>query len=244
VPTTAGSIPGDSAVALSFDTKFLPKLEAVTKSVEGEAGEEGFKAISNLKGLTIAFRNNDGGSPVPDIFIGLEANNRDDLSKIVEAALGQGMAASGAPGMQWQSKDLDGTPVRYFTTLIGVGVYLASPKGTNTLLAASSERAMKDFLAASANGANSLQNTLKGPMKDRFAAAKLASTYVNFVQLANVIDSVKSSLAMLTGGANEIDKTIDTNSLRTWGTHVGSMAFTDGTLKIEATFDAAAPAGK
>jgi hypothetical protein len=240
LPTT-GKLPSDVAFALSLDTKFLSKIEPLLKDLQSEpAAAEGIKVIKSIQGATIALRNNDAGSPFPDLFISIDATNRDELGKILETTVGQAMASTGGMAAPWQTKDISGASTRFFATPLGVGAYVASPKDSPTLLIASSERAVKDALSAAAGSTPSLGSTLQSGLKDRLTAGKLGLFYLNFTQVANVVDSVKSSLAMFTGGASPLDQQFDSNKIRSWGTSVTAFGFSDGVLKVESSMEAAA----
>lgn len=233
-PAAASKLPSDVAFALSLDTKFVSKLEPLLKDLQDNpASAEGFKVLKNLLGATLAIRNNDAGSPFPDLFFALEASNRDELGKVLETVVGQAMASSGAPTAPWQSKDVSGAPTRYFSTPLGVGMYVAAPKDSTTLFVASSERAIKDAIAASATGGQALGGTLSPGLKERLDIGKLGMVYLNFTQVANLVDSVKGSLAMFVPNSAEMDQYLDSNKLRTWGSSLTAFGYADGVLKLE-----------
>jgi hypothetical protein len=125
------------------------------------------------------------------------------------------------------SKDIAGSPTRYFTTLLGVGLFISKPAGSNSVLVTSSERAVKDILNVS-SGAPKLQPA-------SVSANKTGSLYLNFTEVANVLDSVKSSLAMFTGGASDIDKTLDSAKFRKMGVSSSTLGYQDGVFVIEST---------
>lgn len=233
-PAAASKLPSDVAFALSLDTKFVSKLEPLLKDLQDNpASAEGFKVLKNLLGATLAIRNNDAGSPFPDVFFALEASNRDELGKVLETVVGQAMASSGAPTAPWQTKEIAGANTRYFATPLGVGMYVAAPKDSTTLLVASSERAVKDAISAAGSGGQALGATLSDGLKQRLDIGKLGMVYLNFTQVANLVDSVKGSLAMFVPNSNEMDQYLDSNKLRTWGSNLTAFGYTDGVLKLE-----------
>jgi hypothetical protein len=244
-PAAASKLPSDVALAIALDTKFVNKLEPLLKDVQDNpAIAEGFKVLKNLNGLTLGLRNNDGGSPFPDLFLALESSNREDLGKVLETMVGQAMASSGAPAMPWQTKDISGAPTRFFATPFGVGMYVASPKDSSTLLVASSERAVKDSIAAGASGStSSLAAGLSQGFKDRAAAGKLGMVFLNFNQVGNLVEGVKSNLAMFMAGNEELEKMIDANKIRSWGSTITGFGFADGVLRFESAVEAP-PTGK
>jgi hypothetical protein len=233
-PAAASKLPSDVAFALSLDTKFVSKLEPLLKDLQDNpASAEGFKVLKNLLGATLAVRNNDGGSPFPDLFFALEASNREELGKVLETVVGQAMASSGAPTAPWQSKEIAGATTRYFSTPLGIGMYVATPKDSTTLLVASSERAVKDAIAAAGSGGQALGSTLSEGLKQRLSLGKLGMVYLNFAQVANLVDSVKGSLAMFIPNSNEMDQYLDSNKLRTWGSNLTAFGYSDGVLRLE-----------
>jgi hypothetical protein len=226
LPTSAKSFPADMALALALDTKSIAKLEPLLKNLEQTGVVPALPQIKALKGLTMGVRNNDGGSPIPELVFALESDNRDELATILESALSEGLKSTGQEAM-WMSKDIAGSPTRYFTTLLGVGLFISKPASSNTLILTSSERAVKDLLGSS--------SSVPKLQLSSVSENKTGSLYLNFSELANVMDSVKSSLAMFTGGASDIDKALDSSKLRGMGVSSSTLGYQDGVFVIEST---------
>jgi hypothetical protein len=225
LPSTAKGMPKDMAVALALDTKALGKLDPILDTLKGSAGAEQIEQLKTLQGFTLGVRNNDGGSPIPEILLTFQSKNRDGLAKSLEGALGAAMQASGQQAM-WMTKDISGTPTRYFTTLLGVGLFIGKPANSDTVILASSERAVKDTVAVSSGSAPAI-NALAADSK------KNGALYLNFSELANVVDSAKSSLAMFTGGSDDVNKSFDSEKLRKMGVSASSFGYKNGVLVVE-----------
>jgi hypothetical protein len=224
-PNIGSVVPKDVAFAIALDTRSLPKLAPLVQEVQGgEPLPADMDTVKNVQGATIALRKNDAGSPFPDLFISVVAENRETLTQMIEGAVGMGLAATGAgPEALWQSKDIAGTSTRFMTTPLGVGLFVASPKNSKSVLLATSERALKDLVSAAAAPAATSPDLLK--------------TFISFSALADLLDGVKDSLAMFGGAATaDLEKNVDTKAMRTWGSNVGSVGFNNGTLKIESAF--------
>ncbi len=226
LPPSAQNLPSDMALALSVDTKSIAKLEPLLKELEQNGAAAVLPLLKTLKGLTLGLRNSDSGSPIPEIVVALESEKRDELASTLESSLGEGMKLAGQEAM-WMSKDVAGSSTRYFTTLLGVGLFISKPPSSNTVLVTSSERAVKDLLAA---GTPKLQGATAG-------GSKAGSLYLNFSEVANVMDSVKSSLAMFTGGGSDMDKVLDSSKFRTMGVSASTLGYQDGVFVIESTLE-------
>ncbi len=226
LPSSAQNLPADMALALALDTKSLAKLEPLLKQFEQSGAAAALPQIQNLKGLTLGLRNSDSGSPIPEIVLAFESEKRDELAATLESSLGEGMKMTGQEAM-WMSKDVAGSSTRYFTTLLGVGLFISKPANSNTVLVTSSERAVKDILTS---GAPKLQ----GPTA---SGNKAGSLYLNFTEVANVMDSVKSSLAMFTGGSSDMDKAFDSARFRNMGVSASTLGYQDGLFVIESTLE-------
>jgi hypothetical protein len=226
LPSSAQNLPADMALALALDTKSLAKLEPLLKQFEQSGAAAVLPQIKTLKGLTVGLRNSDSGSPIPEIVLAFESEKRDELAATLESSLGEGMKLTGQEAM-WMSKDVAGSSTRYFTTLLGVGLFISKPANSNTVLVTSSERAVKDILTS---GGPKLQ----GPTA---SGNKAGSLYLNFTEVANVMDSVKSSLAMFTGGASDMDKAFDSARFRNMGVSASTLGYQNGVFVIESTLE-------
>jgi|GEM_PF-1551488 len=233
LPAAAKDLPADMALALALDTRSIAKVESLLKDLENGGAVPALPQIKALKGLTLGIRNNDAGSPIPELVVALESEKRDELAATLEELFGAGLKSAGQEAT-WMSKDIAGSSTRYFTTLLGVGLFISKPSGSNSVLVTSSERAVKDMLNVS-SGAPKLQPATTN-------ANKTGSLYLNFTEVANVLDSVKSSLAMFTGGASDIDKALDSAKFRKMGVSSSTLGYQDGVFVIESTL--VKPAGK
>jgi len=108
------------------------------------------------------------------------------------------------------------------------------------VLLGTSEKAITDLLAASSDASKGFTSALSAGLQARVPKSGLGLLYVNFPQVANVMDSVKGSLGMLTGGdSSEIDKTFNSAKVRTMGVTLGDVSYIDGVFKLQSAFDVA-----
>jgi len=227
LPSSASAIPADTAFALTVDTKGIDRLGPLLDPLAQAGGAEALNQLKMLQGLTIGLRNSDAGSPIPELLLTFDSKDRDALAKSLEETLAAGMAAGGQR-TSWQSKDIAGTPARYFTTLLGVGVFIGKPAQGNSIVVATSERAIKDVVGSRSGTAQALKALASNN-------ASNGAAYINFSELANVLDSAKSSLAMFTGGSSEIDKALNTEKIRKLGSTFGSIGYSNGILRFDSS---------
>jgi hypothetical protein len=232
-------VPTDAALSVSLDTRFLGKLEQMIKSIEESAPADVTDHIKKLQSVTVGLRNNSAGSPLPDLFLVLESSGREQLSGFLESSLGMAMSLSGQ-NASWQTKDIEGTNVKFFTTLIGAGVYMSSPSNSKALVIGSSETVLKDLLAAQSGKSTSATASMPDPLKNQITTANVASFYLNFKKVADVLDSVKNTLAMFTGGNSELNDLLESADIRSWGLSAGGISYTPGVLAINSSLETSA----
>jgi hypothetical protein len=229
-------LPNETALSIALDTKFLSKLEPMIKSIEESAPAGVADQAKKLESLTLGIRNNAAGSPIPDIFLMMESSGREELRSLLESTLGMTMSLVGQ-NASWQTKDIDGNQAKYFTTLVGAGVYMSAPSGTNNLVIGSSEVALKDLLSAQSGKTVGIASSMPAALKTQVGSANLASFYFNFKKVAEVINSVKSTLAMFTGGNSELNDLLNSADIASWGFAAGGISYAPGTLSINSSFD-------
>lgn len=137
-------------------------------------------------------------------------------------------AAEGMPLSPWQDKEIAGAKSSFMSTPLGIGLYIAQPADSTSLLLASSERAVKDAIVAAKAGSSATglaQKHIDGT--DGFLAYR-----INFGELSNLVDSVKGNLAMFMGGSGELDKQLSTEEMRKLGPQAGIVGFKDGVIRL------------
>lgn len=233
----AGKLPANTAVALSFDTKMVAKLDTVLQSIQdGGADANTVEQTKRLRGIVLGLRNNTSGSPIPDIYMSIESSNREEAGTFIESGLGMAMSLAGQ-NASWLSKEIEGSKTKYFTTLIGAGVYVSYPKDSQALLLGTSEAVIRDVLASQSGRAASFTATLPTTLKTQLDTVNLAAFYCNFPQVADIGESVKNTLAMFTGGNSELNEALNLATIRGWGTGVGGVSYTGGVLSLQSSFD-------
>jgi hypothetical protein len=238
LPAASLMLPKDAAFSLSLNTSVIGKLEDVSKSIE-ESGVGSPALLKSVRGITLGARSNDTGSPFPDIFLAVDTDKAAEMSSSLEQLFSMGLMAAGQQA-QWQTKDISGNSTRYFTTIIGAGVYMTSSKSSQTVLIGTSEKAVSDLISTSSDASKGVQASLSDTLKARVSSSSLGLFYVNFPQVANVMDSVKGSLGMLTGGTGELDETFNSAYVRTLGMSLGDVSYSDGVLKLQSAFETSA----
>ena len=235
IPANAFKLPADTAVSLSLDTRVITKLESALKSLNDPSAAMVVEQLKNIQGITLGLRSGDRSSPVPDIYLTLDSSAREQVASTVETGIGLGMMATGQQ-LQWNSKEISGAPTRYLMTPLGVGVYVSSPKSSNTLVVASSERAVQDIATSNGGGA-SLDSAMSKALRGRVASSSTGSLYLNFIQLASLVDGVKGTVASMMGPNPELDQALDSEQLKKLGIGIGSLSYTNGVFKIQSAFE-------
>lgn len=232
-----GKLPANTAVALSLDAKMVAKLDTFLQSIkDGGADEDVLQQTKRLEGIVLGLRNNTAGSPIPDLYISIESSNRTEAGKFIESGLGMAMSLAGQ-NTSWLSKEIDASPTKYFTTMIGAGVYVSYPKDSKALLIGTSEAVIRDVLASQSDRAPSFTAPLPTTLKTQLNSINLASFYCNFPQVADIGESVKNTLAMFTGGNSELNDALNFGAIRNWGIGVGGVSYTAGVVSIQSSFD-------
>ncbi|MEN9845200.1 MAG: hypothetical protein RIS36_347 [Pseudomonadota bacterium] len=235
IPTNAFKLPADTALSLSLDTRVITKLESALKSLNDPSAAMVVEQLKNIQGITLGLRNGDQASPLPDIYLTLDTSARDQVASTVESGIGLGMMATGQQ-LQWNSKEISGAPTRYIMTPLGVGVYLSSPKNSSALVVASSERAVQDIATSNSGGA-SLDISMPRALRNRVAESSSGSLYLNFIQLATLLDGVKGTVESMMGPNPELGRALDSANLKKLGIGIGSLSYANGVFKIKSVFD-------
>jgi len=235
IPANAFKLPADTAVSLSLDTRVIAKLESALKNLSDPSAAMMVEQLKNIQGITLGLRNGDRSSPVPDIYLTLDSSARDQVASTVETGIGLGMMATGQQ-LQWNSKEISGAPTRYLMSPLGVGVYVSSPKSSNTLVVASSERAVQDIATSNGGGA-SLDSAMPKALRNRVASSSTGSLYLNFIQLSSLVEGVKGTVASMMGPNPELDQALDPEKLKKLGVGIGSLSYANGVFKIQSAFE-------
>lgn len=240
LPGTSLKLPKDSAFGLSLNTSVVAKLDGSMQSLEEAQMVTKIPLVKEISGLTLGTRSGNGGSPFPDIFLAIDTDKPAETSKSLEELISLGLMSAGQE-TQWQSKKISDTDSRFFTTIIGAGVYMAPVESSKAVLIGTSEKALTDLLATSSDVSKGFTSALSSGLQARVPKSSLGLLYVNFPQVANVMDSVKGSLGMLTGGdSSEIDKAFNSAKVKTMGVTLGDLSYIDGVFKLQSAFDVTA----
>lgn len=239
LPATSLKLPKDAAFSLSLSTSMVTKLDGATQSLDEASVVTKMPLVKEIRGVTLGARASDGGSPFPDIFLAIDTDKPSETSTSLEQLISLGLMSAGQE-TKWQSKSISGTPTRYFTSIIGAGVYMAPIEGSNSVLLGTSEKAITDLLATSSDASKGFTSTLSSGLQARVPKSSLGLFYINFPQVANVMDSVKGSLGMLTGGGNsDLDQAFNSAKVRTLGVTLGDVSYVDGVFKLQSAIEVA-----
>lgn len=242
LPTSSFKLPADTAVSLSLDTRVVTKLDSAALDAADPSAAIALQQLQGIDGITLGLRGGDQGSLFPELYLSLNSSTRERVSAALEILVGLGMMTTGQ-NLKWASKEIGGEPTRYVVTPLGVGVYIAAPKGSNDIVVASSERALADLTSAAKGGA-SLDSTISTGLRGRATGASTAaSLYLNFVRFGEVLDSVKGSLISMLGTSQELDSALDSAHLKGLGLGVGTVSYADGVLKIQSAFEESCSSG-
>jgi len=238
LPRSTTEIPGDTALALSFDARFLTKLESLAQSITESADKETAEQVKHIQALTLGIRNNAGGAPIPDIFVAIDSAQRTALQSSIEGSLGAALAMTGQEA-RWQTKDIAGSPTRFATTLIGAGAYISTPKDGNTLFVGTSEGIVKDLVSAQSTKTSPVLEKLSARARAQIQSANVGVLFLNFRNIAAVLESVKNTLAMFTGGNSELNALLDATKMSSWGLATGTLGYTPGVFLFQTTLEEA-----
>jgi hypothetical protein len=237
LPSGATQLPSDTAFALSLDPRFLRSLDSVMDELKTSGNLNVAQQLELVQGVTIGLRNNSAGAPIPDVLMSIDSSNRESLNTSIESSLSSLLSMVGQ-GASWQTKEIAGNPTRYFSTLIGAGVYMSTPKSSNTLMLGTSEGIIKDLAASKSGQGQNFLMSFPAALKDQLTSANIGLVYLNFARIADVLDSVKSTLAMFTGGNSELNEILNSTNIRSWGLAAGGVSYAPGAVMIHASMHA------
>lgn len=227
-PTAPFSFPSDTALAINVRTHGV-----ATSLSEGQ-----YLQIDSLgrdmSTMSLGLRNNINGSPIPDLFASLLVNQVES-SQLRMKELASTRFSFAGQTVQWNSKTIGGIPVEYFTSLLGAGIYLGADTSSNSLLIASSERAMDDLIQSTHKKTGTLQQLIPTSVQEQFSRSNVCSVIIDFAKTADVLDSVLGTLSMMTGGSSELNKMLPTSEFRSFGILAGSVSYSENIFSIRST---------
>ncbi len=222
------SFPSDTALALKIHT-----LAAQSQSNSFKSFSPALSKISEaIHAMLFGFRANNTGSPLPDIFLTLSLQRSTDAIPLAKEIVNELLRTFNLPP-QWNSKTIDDTPVYFFTTLIGAGVYIAQDTDSQVLLASTSETGIRDLLNATKSKTAPMKKIFGELLDTNSKQLPLSSLYIDFDKTASLIDSITGTLSMMTGGSSQLSSELDTSLMRLAG-HLGAhMTYSNQVLSIQ-----------
>lgn len=238
LPAQSKLYPVDTAVAIMLNTELISKLEGVDAALSQNNDPELTQELNNVKSFTLGVRNKTAGSPIPDIFALLNSADRAKTITYLESSLSSALSLAGQ-NPTWQKKEIDGTQVNFFTTLLGIGAYIGAPNDSKTVTLGTSESIVKDLLASQSMKTKPANDVVSEPLGAQIKGANVAAFYFNFAKLADVLTSVKDTVGALTGGNAEIDALLNSANIRSWGFAAAGISYQPGVLSVRSGFDPA-----
>lgn len=250
IPASLAKLPTDTAFAIGIDTSFIAKLTDFLASIQDPDDAAMLQQVKDFRGVTLGLGIGDtstsgaNSQTLPlDVYLVVNADNREKLVAAAEAMVDAQIPGGGAGASLWSPTDIDGTPTKFIQTGAPVDIYLGSPKNSDAIVIASSERAIRKVLQASAGRQGGIADSLQATLKDSLSPSKLASIYFNGIKTASLLDSMKETIEGMTGMPSaELDQTLNTERLRQLGMATGSVSYSNGLFLIESAFDSTAGA--
>ncbi len=242
------ALPSKPLLFLSLDGKTLRQMREIALASMGEAAAPVKKELvflDHIKRFGIAARTAAPGQamiPIPDILIVAESDKPAETQQQLESVVGTIAATSGLGGMPWQDKKIGETAAKSMMTPFGVGVFLASNK--NLVLLASTESQLKTALGASKEP--TFASALPTRVGDVFVKQdSLGNVYVNFVEVAGLMESMSGLLSMYAPPGSESGQFLQAENIeamKKMGTIVGSVRLEEGIIGIDSFYEQAKPA--
>lgn len=153
-------------------------------------------ALGSLKaGIVEAGESN----PFPELFLASSTENSESLLKTTESMLADNLGPL-LGGLQWQSKEVGKTPIKYILSPFGIGVYLGS--ASNQVVLASGEDGLRSILeekqSTTASQKRLAENLKKVP-------GFLLAYYLHGEKLAQIVKELMQTVAPFTGGQASLD---------------------------------------
>lgn len=238
-------VPADTLLMLSFNAAFIGNLADTLKenpAAQSPEIERYLGVLRTIKDVGIGVRKASAGSPFPEILILGLSSDVATLRPAVKEMLTEAVASIGMPGAEFQTKEVDGNQIEYVMSPFGVGLYLGQT--ADGLVISSTESGLKDCLTSASGKGSSLIAGIPGDGRKLAEAGGVILAYTDFQSFADMMESVRGSLAMFTGGAGQPDTmTEDLASLRSMGSMMVAVNYNNGTLKIESNYSAPRTAG-
>jgi hypothetical protein len=198
------SQPANAAVASGVNGEIFEKLKAAADKTPSIAplisGFPYTDMIAGLQNFSIAIMPPSTGI-WPEGLISIKLGKSKELYDIAKEQILAALAKGGMVNAKWLEKTVDGNKIEYFSTPLGVGVYLLEKD--NTFKIASSES-----VVTGASSKETLKDKLKKMGIDRNESA-IAETYISAPTLLEMARTIQTSLAMMMPMQIQISKDFD-----------------------------------
>lgn len=200
--------------------------------------------ISSVDDLGLGITNLPGGALFPSLFVLASSTRSDSLKTEIKGKLNP--QALGVPASNWQTREINGVPVDFSMSPLGIGAFLVSHDGT--LLVGSSDKVVKESLSALAEKKKSILNGVPESARSYITSGTepLVLLYLDLAGISGLMQGLEGSLAMFTGGASGLDpETIE--RVRSFGLVLASAGVTEQAVQFRSIFlknDQSAPGNK
>lgn len=245
------AVPTNPLLFLSIDGTTIKRFKEMYAKSLGTVDPETqslLAALDHIKRIGISARVAPIGQsflPVPDIMIMAETDNAAATQKSIVDAASLALAVSGMPGgADWQDTKVNETPVKAYRSPMGFGVFLAAEKGL--VIAASTEPQLKSSLDIISGKTPGLSGSLSARASGVLNKGEdLANVYFNFEQIAAMLESLKSTIAMFAppgspegAQAQSFLEPARIESLKKMGSLIGSVTVQNELISVKSFYQA------
>lgn len=245
--TILNSVPANPFLVLSIDGSTVNRLKDIAilqAPAEQQAmAKTQLALLDGLKRVGLSARVAPLGQsmfPVPDMVLAFETSNAPAMKTQLQQLISMAAQSSGMPMMQWSEKKVGPASVNYMLSPFGVGVFMTATDN-GMLLLTSSEPQMKDSLTALSAGTSAFAKSLSGETQTKLQSDEsLGTFYMNFSELASLLDNVSSTLDMFGPQASEAKKMLSKEqieALRKSGTVVTTVKADKTKIELRAVYE-------
>ena len=188
-----------------------------------------FKDFGNIG---VGVRSAAAENPFPDLLFLAETAKTDETMKIMEEQLDGLVKSFGLPVSPWTDKEIAGLKTRLIKSPIGVGIFLAPVNGA--VVMTSSEQCLGSVAKTATGSESSLEQVIPSDFAKYLSEASVpAVAYINFSELATMLESLQGTLAAFSGGSTQID-TAQLQELKGMGTLSLALSYSQPVIRLHA----------
>jgi|GEM_PF-3912369 len=197
------AISSSVTAAIMIDGRLLQEVFSGAKA-SGQLPPEALAALAPLegvRGLAIALKNPPANTAAmyPELVLVVDSATSDKLEAAIKDQLNAVVASGQAPITPMQQSTVEGVPVNFVQSMIGIGAYLAN--SSPNVIIASSQTGVGDAITASTKSKDRLVDALSAKARTTILeTSPLLMAHINFAQAAQMVEGLQGTLAMFTGG--------------------------------------------